>query len=63
MQEVSTFWAIVLEIGFIGWIASTIAFIFKAWDKEDRFKPKIALRWGITIVIFYAVWVVGMMKA
>lgn len=63
MNEVSTAWAIVLEIGFIGWVASTIAFIFKAFDKEDNFIPKQALKWGIIIVIFYALWITGMMKA
>jgi hypothetical protein len=63
MLEVNTFWAFVLEIGFVGWLLSAVLFIFKAWDEEDNFYPRKAALWGVILVVFYAIWVVGLMRA
>jgi hypothetical protein len=61
--EISTFWSVVVEIGFFGWIGSTIALIFKGINDENRLNKKQALFWGIMIVIFYALWVAGLVNA
>lgn len=56
-------WSIFLEIGFVGWISCTIMFILKVFTGEKGFESKKALFWGSFIVLFYAMWIIGMMKA
>ena len=63
MQEVSTFWSFMVISGFFGWVSCAFGLIFRAYDAEDNFYPKRALVWGLLIVAFYALWVVGLMKA
>ncbi|MFH2013090.1 MAG: hypothetical protein ABIJ37_10375 [Pseudomonadota bacterium] len=57
------FWSIVLEIGFIGWIGCVIGYIFRVFTGEKGFNGKRALFWGGFIIIFYSMWIVGMMRA
>ena len=59
----SNMWAAVVEIGFLGWVGSTIAFIFRAINKENRFVGKKALFWGVLIGVFYTLWIVGLVNA
>ena len=61
--EISTFWSIVVEIGFFGWIACAFTFIFKAIDEDNRLVKRSALLWGALIVLFYAIWVTGLVNA
>ena len=56
-------WSVLLEAGFIGWIGSTIAFIFQAFSRDGSFYNKKALFWGSLIIAFYALWIIGMLKA
>jgi hypothetical protein len=56
-------WAAVVEIGFLGWIGATIGFIFRAISKENKFVGKKALFWGVLMGVFYALWIVGLVKA
>lgn len=61
----SIFWSIILEIGFLGWIGSVIGFIIFILGRkgEGRYLHYPAFIWiGLTF-IFFALWVVGMMKA
>jgi hypothetical protein len=62
-HEISLFWSVVVEIGFFGWIGSTIALIFKGIDDSNKLVKKKALFWGIMIVLFYACWVTGLHNA
>ncbi|MBN1356825.1 hypothetical protein JXA40_11235 [bacterium] len=61
--EISTFWSVVVEIGFFGWIGSTIAFIFKGFDDQNNLVKNKAFFWGVLIVMFYALWVAGLVNA
>jgi hypothetical protein len=63
MKDPSTFWSIILIIGFFGWIGSVFAFIFKAIDENDRLIKKKALFWYVIFVICYALWIIGMRQA
>lgn len=63
MLEVNPFWSMVLLLGVIGWISTAIIFIFQAWDHEDNFNPRRALIWGVTFVVFYGVWILGLVNA
>ncbi|MFH0926734.1 MAG: hypothetical protein V1872_14070 [bacterium] len=57
------FWSMFLEFGFIGWITCTILFIFRVFEGEKGFHNQRALFWGSFIILFYGMWIVGMMKA
>ncbi|MBI4975246.1 hypothetical protein HZC20_01080 [Candidatus Peregrinibacteria bacterium] len=57
------FWAVVLEIGFIGWIGCAIGFIFLAFVNKDEFNNRKAALWGGLIITFYALWILGMVNA
>ena len=61
--EPSVFWSIIVEIGFLGWIVSSIGFIFRVFTEQKGFNPKRALVWGILIIFFYTFWIVGMLNA
>lgn len=58
-------WSLALELGFFGWIGSVFGFIaFAITGKERlRIRPSRAALWGGLVVICFALWVVGMMKA
>ncbi len=62
-SEISTFWSVIVEVGFFGWIGSTIALIFKGIDENDNLVKSKALFWGLAIVVFYAIWIIGLNKA
>jgi hypothetical protein len=61
--EPDYFWSIICEVGFVGWIACTVGFIFFVFTGGRGFRAKRALVWGTLIIIFYAVWIVGMLRA
>ncbi|MCK5504490.1 MAG: hypothetical protein KAJ10_04980 [Thermodesulfovibrionia bacterium] len=56
-------WALACELGFLGWVGCTIGFIFRAFGDNDAFYGRRALFWGGLVVIFYALWVLGMVRA
>lgn len=59
-HEVSLIGSLMVQIGFFGWIGSTIAFIFKGFDDNNELISRKALLWGILIVLFYAIWIAGL---
>lgn len=56
-------WAVACELGLWGWIASTVCFIVAAFPSRGVFARIPALRWGIAIVVFFSLWVAGMVQA
>ena len=56
------FWVIVLEVGFVGWIASVLMFILKAY-RNGRLDNRLALMFGSSFFLFYAAWVIGLWRA
>lgn len=56
-------WAIACEIGFFGWVSCTLGFIFRSFGEDDSFYAKRGLFWGGFVVFFYALWVLGMLRA
>ena len=61
----SALWSVVVEIGFLGWVGCTIGFIIFACkeDRQARFFTPHAITWGAVTLIFFVVWLVGMIKA
>jgi len=62
-HEVSTLGSLLVEIGFFGWIGSTFALIFRGFTKENDLITRKAFFWGVLIVVFYAVWIIGLKVA
>ena len=56
-------WAAVVEIGFLGWVGSAVGFIFRALDRDGKFIGRKALFWGISLAVFYTLWIIGMLSA
>jgi len=49
--------------GMGGWLFSTLIFIFKAFPGRGEFAVKPAITWGIALMVFYIVWITGMLNA
>jgi hypothetical protein len=56
-------WSIMVTIGFLGWIGSTIGLILQAFRGEKRTKIKPTLFWVILIITFYSLWIISMLRA
>jgi hypothetical protein len=56
-------WALLCEIGFWGWILSTVGMIVQTFTRKDNFNKKYALLWGAGMTGFYAFWIYGMIRA
>lgn len=58
------FWTVILEIGFWGWVGSLFGIIFRKWGPKDgQANPIGPLAWVGLCIVFFAVWIIGMMKA
>jgi len=62
-NEISTFWSVIVEIGFLGWLGSAVAFIFRAIDDDNNLKKRQAALWGTLIPLFSALSILGLNKA
>lgn len=58
----STLWAAMVEVGFLGWVAATLGLIFRAIGKDNKFNGRRALFWGSLVAVFYAIWIIGLVK-
>lgn len=56
-------WAAVCVVGVWGWILSGAGFVLKAFPRRDLFKRNPAAIWGAVFILFYVLWVVGMILA
>lgn len=60
---VSEIWSILLVAGFWGWVFCTIGFIIKGFPRRDFFAGAVATAWGSGVIVFYCLWILGMMNA
>ncbi|KAF0218285.1 MAG: hypothetical protein FD174_3038 [Geobacteraceae bacterium] len=56
-------WAFFCVIGFWGWVLATVGFILKAFPASGVFHTRSATLWGSSVVLFYVIWVMGMIHA
>lgn len=56
-------WSIVLVAGFLGWIGSAFAFIWKVFGGEATGRMRRAFVWGGFFAGFFLIWIIGMMRA
>ena len=61
----SIFWTIFLEVGFLGWIGSVMGFIMFVLRKKEgsRYSIFSSLLWITLTSVFFALWIIGMMRA
>jgi hypothetical protein len=56
----NTFWALLTEVGFFGWVVCAILFLFKAITPTAGLKPRPAFIYSTAFLLFYAIWILGM---
>jgi hypothetical protein len=56
-------WALISQIGLWGWIGSVVGFILNAFGDSGAFDRKAGYRWAGCVVVLFAMWVVGMLRA
>ena len=52
---------ILTEIGFLGWVITTIGFIWYAVGDNGGWIWKRCMLWGSSIAIFFSTWIIGML--
>lgn len=63
--EPDIFWTLILEVGFLGWIGGVIGFLIHALTRggPPQLKARPAILWGLMVIIFYTLWIIGMTRA
>jgi hypothetical protein len=56
-------WSIILIAGLIGWIFSCIMLMLKAFPVKDVFVASAGIRWGSAGVMFFFIWIIGLLNA
>lgn len=59
----SGFWSGIVLLGLGGWIAATLMLLFKGFPERNVFNSAAALKWGIVLLVCYAVWIAGLLNA
>lgn len=57
----SLYWTLLLEFGLLGWIGTVIWLILGHGVKKRTTANR--LKWGMLLAFFFAIWIVGMIKA
>jgi hypothetical protein len=56
-------WALFCEISLWLWVASAVGLIMTAFPSRDVIRKRPAVIWGGFFLLFYAFWIVGMLRA
>jgi hypothetical protein len=56
-------WSIICLAGLAGWIVSALVLAFRAFPGKGEFAGRPALKWGIALIVSYAVWIAGLLHA
>lgn len=56
-------WSFLAVTGFLGWVSAAAGFFLRSFSAEGHFLAQPGRQWGLGIVIGYACWIVGLMKA
>jgi hypothetical protein len=59
----SVAWSVALLAGFFGWVAAGATFFWRGFTREGLLVARPALFWGGLVVVFFALWVVGLTQA
>jgi hypothetical protein len=61
-EMINETWALICEISFWGWAGSVIGLILNSFPDRNKIKVKSVFVWGISFLVFYAFWIVGMLN-
>jgi hypothetical protein len=61
-EMINETWALICEISFWGWGGSVIGLILNSFPARNKIKVKSVFVWGISFLVFYAFWIVGMLN-
>ena len=56
-------WSLLAVAGFIAWTASTFGLIWRGFDREGRMQLRSAVPWMTAIVLGFAGWILGLIRA
>lgn len=62
-QAPDVFWSLIVEIGFLGWVGCLIGLIWFVLGSAEGWRRRPAAVWGLFVIVFYTLWIVGMMRA
>lgn len=62
-QSPDVFWTVILEIGITGWIGTMVCFILDIFRRERKNKRKRIISYLSVTLLFFALWILGMVKA
>jgi hypothetical protein len=51
------------ELGFWGWISVFVGFLSFSFPSHGTLNRPAAVTWGLVFIIFYSLWIVGMLQA
>ena len=57
------YWALVSQVGVWGWVVTVFFFIHFSFPGRDQFVFKSAAKWGGISMVFFLVWIAGMLLA
>jgi hypothetical protein len=56
-------WSVILILGLIGWLFSTIMLMLKAFPRRDEFDASSGKKWGASALISFFIWIAGLLFA
>lgn len=56
-------WSVILIVGLIGWLCSSIMLMLKAFPQRDVFLASTGIRWGSAAVVSFFIWIAGLLNA
>lgn len=56
-------WSVILIIGLIGWIFSSVMLMLKAFPLRNVFLVPVGIRWGSAAAASFFIWIIGLLNA
>lgn len=59
------FWSVMVEVGLLGWLATMVILVIRLFKRDQGSRVKVAscMGWGVLSLCFFALWVIGLLKA
>jgi hypothetical protein len=56
-------WSVILIVGLIGWIFSSIMLLFKSFPQKNIFVASSGIKWGTSALVSFLLWLAGLLNA
>jgi hypothetical protein len=57
------YWAVLSQVGLWGWIASVLCMVYLCFPSYNIFLTRNAVKYGLGVLLFFVLWIAGMMLA